>query len=133
MKRSGAAEGAILIVDDAAAFAGALEIACAELLGYSVRLAGSGADAMRMLSDDVRAVVTDISMPAMDGFELIRRIRGDARYSRVPIIVVSADTDPRTPERVYRLGANAYFSKPCSPASVRQKLEELLDETEREE
>jgi CheY-like chemotaxis protein len=77
--------------------------------------------------------VLDLHMPAMDGFELIRRIRGDARYARVPIIVVSADTDPRTPERTYRLGANAYFSKPCSPASVRHKLEELLDESERKD
>ena len=45
----------------------------------------------------------------------------------VPIIVVSGDTDPRTPERLSALGANAFFPKPYSPAEVRLKLEQLLD------
>ena len=40
-------------------------------------------------------MVTDLNMPRMDGFELIRRVRADQRLSGMPIIVVSADTDPR--------------------------------------
>jgi CheY-like chemotaxis protein len=62
----------------------------------------------------------------MNGFELIEYIRGDRRYARVPIVVVSADTDPETPQRSFRLGASAYFSKPCSPVAVRKTLEQLL-------
>jgi DNA-binding NarL/FixJ family response regulator len=45
----------------------------------------------------------------------------------MPIIVVSADTDPATPERVVALGAEAFFPKPFSPALVRRKLEQLLN------
>jgi CheY-like chemotaxis protein len=63
----------------------------------------------------------------MDGFELIRRVRADSRFARLPVIVVSGDTDPRTPERVSRLGVDAFFSKPYSPAEVREKLEHLLN------
>jgi CheY-like chemotaxis protein len=72
-------------------------------------------------------VVTDLNMPRMDGYELIRRVRADQRLSGMPIIVVSADTDPATPERVVALGAEAFFAKPFSPALVRRKLEQLLD------
>ena len=73
------------------------------------------------------ALVTDLHLPLMDGFELIERLRSDSRTARLPIIVISGDSDPRTPERLYRLGANAYFGKPYSPVQVRQKVEQLLD------
>jgi CheY-like chemotaxis protein len=72
-------------------------------------------------------LVTDLNMPRMDGFELIRRVRSHGRYGSLPVIVVSGDTDPGTPERVSRLGVDAFFSKPYSPARVREKLEHLLD------
>jgi CheY-like chemotaxis protein len=64
-------------------------------------------------------------MPAMDGFELIERVR--ARSDRLPIVVVSGDTDPATPERLRRLGVDAYFPKPYSPLQVKRKVEELLN------
>jgi CheY-like chemotaxis protein len=46
----------------------------------------------------------------------------------MPIIVVSADTDPATPQRIAALGVEAYFPKPFSPAMVRRKLEQILDD-----
>jgi len=73
------------------------------------------------------ALVTDLHLPLMDGFELIELLRSDSRTARLPIVVISGDSDPNTPERLYRLGANAYFGKPYSPAKVRQKVEQLLD------
>jgi CheY-like chemotaxis protein len=48
----------------------------------------------------VSAVVTDLNMPRMDGFEFIERIRAEPRHRGLPIIVVSGDTDPATPERL---------------------------------
>ena len=71
-------------------------------------------------------MVTDLQMPSMDGFELIERVRADQKLARLPIIVVSGDTNPETPERVRRLGADSFFTKPFSPAEVRRKLEQLL-------
>jgi CheY-like chemotaxis protein len=47
----------------------------------------------------------------------------------MPIVVVSADTDPATPQRVAQLGVSAFFAKPFSPAEVRRKLEQILDGT----
>ena len=55
-------------------------------------------------------------------------LRAAARLDHVAIIVVSGDSDPETPERVRRLGADAYFAKPYSPAAVRDTLERLLHE-----
>jgi CheY-like chemotaxis protein len=119
----------VLIVEDSENSAATLEIAFLGIPGLSVLQASSGADALRILASrrDISAVVTDLNMPRIDGFELIRRIRQDERRRHMPIIVVSADTDPETPERMSRFGVTAFFPKPFSPAKVRQKLEQILN------
>ena len=93
--------------------------------------ASSALEALRILDNaaGIHAIVTDLNMPRMDGFELIRRIRQHERLRATPIIVVSADTDPDTPHRISQLGVSAFFSKPYSPAQVRRKLEQILNAT----
>ena len=121
---------AVLIVEDSENSAALLEIAIMGIPGVSVLTAASAAEAWRILdggSRTVGAMVTDLNMPRMDGYELIRRVRADARLSGMPIIVVSADTDPATPERTAALGVEAFFPKPFSPALVRRKLEQILN------
>jgi CheY-like chemotaxis protein len=123
---------AVLIVEDSENSAATLEIAFLAIPGLSVLLASSAFEALRILRRPgvaVQAVVTDLNMPRMDGFEMIRRIREDQGLATTPIIVVSADTDPTTPDRVAQLGVSAFFPKPYSPAQVRRKLEQILDAT----
>jgi CheY-like chemotaxis protein len=121
----------VLIVEDKEHFASALEIALLAIPNVSVAQAATGREALDFLRtfdpSGICALVTDLHMPVMDGFELVEQVRSDSRYTQLPIIVLSGDTDPDTPDRVCRLGANAYFSKPYSPSEVREKLEELLN------
>jgi CheY-like chemotaxis protein len=122
----------VLIVDDSENAAATLEIALLKIPGLSVTMASSGIEALKILDlpgPAVQAIVTDLNMPSMDGYELIRRLRGDDRYSGTPIVVVSASTDPATPRRLAQMGVSAFFSKPYSPAEVRRKLEQILDGT----
>jgi len=121
--------GTVLIVDDTEASSAALELAFAAMPGIGISTVSSALEAVRILRDQgpsVCAVLTDIRMPHMDGFDLIRFIRADPRLAATPVIVVTADTDPDTPARTALLGANAYFSKPFSPRAVRETLERLL-------
>ncbi|MEO8597507.1 MAG: response regulator [Candidatus Solibacter sp.] len=120
----------VLIVEDSENSAAMLEIAFLGIPGIHVLTTPSALEALRILDGRggvVRALVTDLNMPRMDGFELIRRVRSDQKLSGMPIIVVSADTDPATPERIAALGVQAFFPKPFSPALIRRKLEQLLD------
>ena len=120
----------VLIVEDAESCATTLEIALLEIPHIHVRVAPTARKALELLASaggKICALVTDLNMPAMDGFELIQRVRSDSRTARLPIVVISGDSDPQTPARLDRLGANAYFGKPYSPAQVRQKVEQLLD------
>jgi len=120
----------VVIVEDAAAWATTLEMAFLGIPDVDVTVLPSAHAALRLLESAdcaISAVVTDLNMPRMDGFEFIERIRAEPRHQRLPIIVVSGDTDPRTPERLASIGADAFFPKPYSPAQVRLKLEQLLD------
>ena len=121
----------VLIVEDSENSAATLEIAFLGIPGVSVLTAYSAFEALRILDNGagIRAIVTDLNMPRMDGFELIRRVRQHDRLRATPIIVVSADTDPDTPRRISQLGVSAFFSKPYSPAQVRRKLEQILNAT----
>lgn len=121
----------VLIVEDSENAAATLEIALLAIPGVFVRRANCGVEALRILDreDGIDAIVTDLNMPRMDGYEMIRRIRENGRLAATPIIVVSADTDPATPERIAGLGVSAFFPKPYSPAQVRRTLEQILHAT----
>ena len=120
----------VLVVEDSENNAAMLEIALSDIPDVTVLLASSAFEAWRILNSpgpSIRAIVTDLNMPRMDGFELIRRVRTNGRLAATPIVVLSADTDPATPQRIAQLGVSAFFAKPFSPAQVRRKLEQILN------
>jgi CheY-like chemotaxis protein len=119
----------VLIVEDDENVA-PLEVALANIDGLRVLILKNGREAAEFLhrnSLDLAAVITDLQLPYVDGFELIKMIRAQARYSDLPIVVLSGDSHPDTPERLRLLGANAFFPKPYSPSDVRHTLEDLLN------
>src|SRR5580698_9545962 len=100
----------VLVVEDSENSATMLEIALSTIPEVTVVMVPSAFEAWRILSgpgSSIRAIVTDLNMPRMDGFELIRRVRANGRLAAMPIVVVSADTDPSTPGRIAQLGVSA--------------------------
>lgn len=118
----------VLVVDDSEDCAATLEIALGAVSGISVFLTPTAEQALQLLeTGNVAAMITDLHLPVMDGLELLEHVRADPRWTRIPILVISGDSDPRTPERMRGAGASAFFAKPYSPTAVRQKLEELIN------
>jgi CheY-like chemotaxis protein len=118
----------VLIVEDAELCRDTLEVALMKLPNLAVRSVNSAEEALECLdAQDVCALVTDIHLPRMNGFELIEAVRRQPWRSSLPILVISGDSDPRISTRVASLGANAFFSKPYSPAEVRSTLEQLIE------
>jgi len=121
--------GAVLIVEDAETCASTLEIVFGAIEGLRVLTAASAERAWELIESqglDIRAIVTDLHMPGMDGFELIDRVRADKSHAGLPIVVITGSTDPRVSEHLRARGVSAIFPKPYSPAVVREKLEQLL-------
>jgi two-component system, chemotaxis family, chemotaxis protein CheY len=130
MSANGAAPKAVLIVEDAETCASTLEILFSSIPGLKVLTAASVEQAWELLEgrdENIRAIVTDLHMPDLDGFDLIDRVRAHQRHRGLPIIVITGSTDPDVPARLRRCGVQAAFAKPYSPALVREKLEQLLE------
>jgi two-component system chemotaxis response regulator CheY len=119
----------VLIVEDSATCAETLQIALESLPDLEVVAIPSPRAAIAMLARtarDVAAIITDLHLPQTDGLDLIRQLRAEPRFARLPILLISGDSDPRLRERALAGGADAFFPKPYSPSAVRKKLEELI-------
>ena len=92
--------------------------------GYRVFTAAGGEAALdRIEEDEIDIVVTDLRMPEMDGFTLIRTLR--AQYPNLPIVAASGVADGRTDEAL-EAGANAFLAKPFSAETLQSTLYEAL-------
>jgi CheY-like chemotaxis protein len=119
----------VLIVEDSEACAETLQIALESLPGIETRIIQSSRAAIAALlgsHGEIAAIVTDLLLPQSDGFDLIRRLRAEPRFSSLPILLISGDSDPLLAEKALAQGADAFFPKPYSPSAVRKKLEQLL-------
>ena len=83
--------------------------------GFRVALANDGLQALERLQEEKPAVVlSDIEMPRMDGFDLVRNIRGDAKLRDLPIIMITSRIAEKHREHARELGVDHYLGKPYS-------------------
>ena len=82
--------------------------------GYTIIEAADGAEALDKFFDtkDISLVITDVMMPKMDGWQVLKEIR---EYSKVPVIMLTAKGEERDELQGFDLGADEYISKPFSP------------------
>lgn len=91
-------------------------------LGHRAIVARDGVEALHRLcpENDLRpspappaALVTDLKLPRLDGFELLRRVRADERTCLTPVIILTGSASPEDIREAYRLGANSFIVKPA--------------------
>jgi len=118
----------ILVVDDRADKLLAYEVMLAELK-QNIVCVRSGKEALRrLLREDFAAILLDVNMPGMDGFETAALIRQRQRCETTPIIFVSAINDTLTHiSRGYSLGAVDYILTPVVPDILRAKIAVFVD------
>ena len=93
------------------------------LLGYEAYAAYGSLAAMQALSQHVPDVILlDIHMQGVNGVDLCRAIRRDARMKRVPILAISSDTQPELITAMREAGANGFLSKPIQIEELEQAL-----------
>jgi chemosensory pili system protein ChpA (sensor histidine kinase/response regulator) len=119
----GRAAGRVLVADDSRAVREAMALLL-ERAGFQVDLADSGLAAWRMLGRaHYDALVTDLEMPEMGGFELIERVRGDALLAELPVVIISSRATQSARTRAVDLGVIAVLAKPVEPARLLAALE----------
>jgi CheY-like chemotaxis protein len=96
--------------------------------GAQVLVADNGAEALQLLDQhpDVDGVLMDIMMPKMDGYEAMRRLRTDPRFSALPVIALTAKAMKGEQERCLAAGASDYLTKPVDVARLLSALDKWL-------
>lgn len=114
-----------LVVDDSKAVRMILSKILKEL-GYEVREAGNGQEALRMIENEdlaVTLVLADWNMPEMNGLELLKRLRQKPELASTAVVMVTTETEVDQMAAALAAGANEYIMKPFTKEILVEKLQ----------
>lgn len=102
-----------------------------ELEGYSVILAQDGEEALcQILKYQPQLIVTDVEMPHLDGYSLIRKVRQQPSFRLLPVIFLTAHHDMEDRIKGYQLGCDAYLPKPFELQEIGAVVRNLLERSQ---
>jgi DNA-binding NarL/FixJ family response regulator len=121
----------LLVVDDEPNLLRAVA-ACLKTEDYEVSTARSGHEALLQLAESVPdLIISDIRMPGMDGYKLVRQLRGSPRTALVPIVFLTAKDETADRIEGFRAGIDAYLTKPFEPDELIAVVNAILNRVER--
>ena len=98
-----------------------------ERRGYEIKMAVDGAQGVSMAAELRPALILmDLSLPVMDGWEAIRRLKADPQTARIPIIALTAHARAEDEKSAREAGANDFDTKPVDLSRLVVKMEHLL-------
>lgn len=114
----------ILLVDDSATMRRIQKTQLSGLGVTDVVEAGDGSDALKKLPENmpVDIIMLDWNMPVMDGFTFLQKVREDATYKSVKIIMCTSESEKSRVVEALKAGANNYLVKPFTPEALKEKL-----------
>jgi chemotaxis protein histidine kinase CheA/ActR/RegA family two-component response regulator len=116
----------VLIVDDSPSVRRVVS-SMLKQRGWEVQMARDGVEALEMISRDTpAAVLLDIEMPRMDGYELIATVRAQEQYRTLPLVVLTSRAAAKHQQRAILLGANSYVVKPYQDEELLNTLNTLV-------
>ena len=116
----------ILIADDSSTIRKLISLALVSQ-GYGVITANDGMEALEILAySDVDLLITDLNMPNIDGYELIKAVRENELFASLPIIILSSEKDSEDIEKGLAIGANSYLVKPFVADKIQNEVNKFL-------
>jgi DNA-binding response OmpR family regulator len=93
-----------------------------------VVVVNDGRAAYRILQSDsqFRAAILDMTMPFLEGLDLIRYMRSEKRLMRIPIMMITAEQDIKLMATSFSAGATAFLSKPFTPEQLQSAIRMLI-------
>ena len=120
-------KGRVLVADDDPAIL-RLVTTILEKEGFTVVGARDGKEAYRALQDhsDITAAVFDVVMPHIPGPELVRYMRTEKRFNKIPVMMMTAEQDPKLSRDSFAAGAVVFLPKPFTTAQLQTMLRMLI-------
>jgi DNA-binding response OmpR family regulator len=98
-----------------------------EINGYEVRGAHNGQDGLVLVQlEKPDVLLLDLMLPDIAGFEVCERVRAMPEFAHIPVMIISARTEPESKARAMQAGANIYLTKPLKMAELVTELQKLL-------
>lgn len=98
--------------------------------GYEVLEAANGAEALDIIkTNEIALVVTDLSMPVMDGYELIKNLKDNPETSKIPVLLLTGREEERVSTEGMTNPPDDFIPKPFVKADLLEKVEKLLTKT----
>lgn len=95
--------------------------------GFTVLQAGSGAAAIvQARSATPDAIVLDLRMPDLDGWQVCAQLKSDSATAAIPIVILTAAVSPTLPHDAARAGCAAHLVKPCYPSDLARTLRRVI-------
>ena len=117
----------ILVADDSPSIRKFVSFALA-MKGFEIISAADGMEALEKLPNErVNLIITDLNMPNLDGFELIKAIRNNEGFKDIPIIILSSLSGSEEIQRGMEIGANSYLVKPFDPKRIAYEVSKYLN------
>ncbi|MFF3611897.1 response regulator transcription factor [Streptomyces sp. NPDC002580] len=118
--------GIILVADDDADIRDVVAFKLGTV-GHTVVLAQDGSEALGIaLERELNLAILDVRMPGLTGVEVCRRLRREPTTARLPVILLTAQTEENDVEAGFQAGADDYIAKPFSPREVGSRVEAVL-------
>jgi two-component system, chemotaxis family, chemotaxis protein CheY len=119
-----------IVISDDSAMARMFARQCLEIAGLREAEfveAGDGREALTKLREShTDLLVTDLTMPIMDGAELLQHISASPKLHGLPVLVITSSNNPAKERHLREMGASAVLGKPISPANVAKALQGVL-------
>ena len=99
--------------------------------GYEVVEAADGREAFRILQNDTnfKAAIFDMKMPHIEGIDIIRHMKTEKRFMRIPVMIITSEQDVRLVGKTYAAGATLFLLKPFSHAQLKIMLHTLVSQS----
>lgn len=117
----------ILIVDDERDIRRVVQISLEKFAGWQTNVAESGHEGLQKAKTEAYdAILLDVSMPDMDGFEVFNQLQADAATQQVPIVLLTAKVLPSDRRKFAEMGVAGVITKPFNPTTVWSELATML-------
>jgi len=118
----------VLVVDDFSTMRRIVKNLLRDLGFTNIQEADDGNTALPMLqSGDFDFVVTDWNMPGMQGIDLLKAIRADAKLAHIPVLLITAEAKKEQIVMAAQAGFNGYIVKPFTAATLKTKLDKIFE------
>lgn len=101
----------ILVIDDSATVRQQVGLALSQA-GFEVMEAVDGVDGISKVDASVSLLICDVNMPRMNGLEMLEKLRTDARWQALPVVMLTTEGQPTLIERAKKAGAKGWIIKP---------------------